>query len=217
VNFKFLPLTLALLAAGASAGAQETTPGSPSADTSKIILAPKHASSKPAIPARSAAADRPASPAISADISAGLPFYSPELATPRLTLAPDQRELDKPRNQIPRLPAAMLMQKYEVHLRRIPEFRRRDLYTRSAMIELSFREHPGLLIGNLFNLNAKIAYGKIMDEELYADRAELTDDVFAMAAGGDAGEVQLMQQAILDESFEQAGPVDASAPADFTW
>jgi hypothetical protein len=38
-----------------------------------------------------------------------------------------------------------------------------------------------------------------------------------MAAEGDAGEIPLMQQAILDESFQQAGPVDAGAPADFTW
>jgi hypothetical protein len=41
---------------------------------------------------------------------------------------------------------------------RLPEFRTRDLYTKAGLIELSFKEHPGLRIGNFFNLNAKIAY-----------------------------------------------------------
>jgi hypothetical protein len=114
--------------------------------------------------------------------------------------AADLRDIDRPRNQIPRLPVEM-MQRYVVRETRLPVFRPRDLYTKAGLVELSFKEHPGLRIGNFFNLNAKAAYQAIVSEQLYADRMELTDLAVAMAVGGDTEEAEAMQDAIKEQSF----------------
>lgn len=198
---------MALAAAAATAAAQDTAskPADPAVATSSIILAPA-----PAAPAqaRSPAAPRagvPVSPGIHADITSGMPAYNrgpsiPEAPAPDV----DLRDVEKPRNQIPRLPVEM-MQKYTVHEARPPEFRAVDLYTKAALTDLSFKEHPGLRLGNIFNLNAKAAYGAIRDELRSANRQGLVDTTLAMAVGGDTEEARLMQQAIIDEDFLTAG------------
>jgi hypothetical protein len=201
-----LQILAAFMAAIVSAAAQEVTPA-PSSDTSSIILAPN--ASKPT-PSPGAAAVRPSSSAMAANISVGMPAYSPEPSAPKIGFsAADLRDSDKPKNQIPRLPLEV-MQKYVVREPRPLSLRRRDLYTTAGLIDLSFKEHPGLRIGNIFNLNAKAAYNKIMDEERFADRQDLVDTTVTMAMTGDSEEMRLMQQAILDESFmswEHDGPV----------
>jgi hypothetical protein len=137
-----------------------------------------------------------------------MPAYNPEQTEPKLgNPAADLRGIDRPKNQIPRLPAEV-MKKYVVREARLPVFRERDLYTATGLIELSFKEHPGLHIGNLFNLNAGIADGAIMNEQRWADRQDLVDASIAMAVGGDPEEMRLMQKAIIDESFLNNGPQD---------
>ncbi len=187
-----------LMAAGAADAAQ--TP-----DTSSIILAPKPAASPSAQAPAPGAADRPVSSGVAAEISAKMPAYSPAASTPG-TPAADQRDIDKPRNQIPRLPVEV-MQRYVVREARVPVFRPRDLYTPSALIEMSFREHPGLHIGNFFNLNAGAALEKIRNEQFHADQRDLADTAITMAADGDTSEAEAMQQTILDESFFWAGKI----------
>ena len=93
-----------------------------------------------------------------------------------------------------------MLQKFVVHESRLPVFRPRDLYAKAGLIDLSFREHPGLHIGNFFNLNAGAAYEKMIDEQLWAARQDLADTAVAMAIGGDAGEIGVAQESILDES-----------------
>jgi hypothetical protein len=115
-------------------------------------------------------------------------------------IAADLREIDKPRNQIPRIPAEM-MQRYVVRESRLPVFRPRDLHTTAGLIDQSFKEHLGLRIGNFFNLNAKAAHEAIVNEQLLADRQELTDLAVAMAVGGDQEEAEAMQDAIKEKSF----------------
>ena len=54
-----------------------------------------------------------------------------------------------------------------------------------------------------------------MNEAMFADRQDVVDTTLAMAAGGDTEEAAAMQQALIDESFEnggQQGPV-AVGPA----
>ena len=152
---------------------------------------------------------RPAPGSVAANIAAGLPAYSPVNPVPAPGGAADLRDIDRPRNQIPRLPVQM-MQRYVVRESRTPVFRPRDLYTKEGLIERSFKEHPGLRIGNFFNLNAKVAYEAIINEQLLADREELTDTAIAMAVGGDAQEAEAMQQAIIEKSFmsgTKEGPI----------
>ena len=204
-----LHLFVAFMTAAASAAAQGVTPTATpvaqAADASSIIFAPRPPAPEPT--PNLGTADRPISPAIAAAIASTMPVYSPELYLPKSgSSAADLREIDKPKNQIPRLPVVM-MRKYVVRESRLPEFRTRDLYTKAGLIELSFKEHPGLRIGNFFNLNAKVAYDMMIDEQLYAARQDLVDTVFAMAAGGDPREIDVMQQAILDSAFIRESPV----------
>lgn len=194
---RILQLIGILSAAVPAAGLDPVAPPAQEADASSIVLAPKPAA--PAASARSAA--RPVSPGIASDIAAGLPAFA---GTPAPSPEADLRDLERPRNQIPRLPVEM-MKRYTVHEARLPEFRTVDLYTPAGLTDLAFKEHPGLRIGNIFNLNAKAAYAAIMDELRASNRQGLVDTTFAMAVGGDTEEGRLLQQAILDEEFMQAG------------
>jgi hypothetical protein len=200
-------LTFVALVAPAHAWGQEATPAvSPSASTSSIILAPKppEAPGGPSSASPSPAAERPASPVIAAEISSGIAKYSPDQYGPNAP-APVSKDTDKPKNQIPRVPLEV-MQKYVVHEARPPVFRTLDLYTKAGLIDLSFKEHPGLRIGNFFNLNANEAYERIVNEQLAAERQDVSDTAVAMAIMGDTEDAGAMQQALLDESRQSWWP-----------
>lgn len=203
---RILQIFLALTAATASAAAQGVTPALQAAESAGPVASAAPAPTPPA----PAAVGQPASPGVSAEIASGLPGYRPE-PTPKAGAArADARETDKPKNQIVRLPVEV-MRRYVVRERRLPVFRPLDLYTEKGLIDLSFKEHPGLRIGNIFNLNAPIAREAFFQEQLLAEREDLTDLAHAMSLGGDASEGGAVQQAIIDESFEasagEGGPV----------
>jgi hypothetical protein len=99
-----------------------------------------------------------------------------------------------------------MMQKYVVRASRVPVFRTRDLLSKEGLIDLAFKEHPGLRFGNFFNLNAAAAYDRAIREQLAASRQDLVDDTFALAAGGEPDEEAVMQQDILDASFANQTP-----------
>jgi hypothetical protein len=210
-----LQIILGLMAAAAASKAQDVAPAPAAADASSIILAPKPATSPTAPAAAQGDAYQPASPAIAQDISSGLPGYRPALMAPRVRGSAQDQQADKPKNQIPRLPLEV-MQRYVVNGKRIPTFRIRDLYTPAGLIDLSFKEHPGLRIGNFFNLNSGLAYEKIINEQLFAARQDLVDTAHAIMLGGDPSEGEAVQQAIIDESFEagggEGGPVGIPRP-----
>ncbi len=196
-----------LFAAAVIAGAAWTLaedvspPSSAQGDTASLILATRTAATPSAADVSPKPDNRPAPGSVAANIAAGLSAYVEVRSGPGTAgAAADLRDIDKPRNQIPRLPVEV-MQRYVVRESRLPVFRPRDLYTTAGLIDLSFKEHPGLRIGNFFNLNAKAAYQAIVSEQLYADRMELTDLAIAMAVGGDAEEAKAMQDAIKEQSF----------------
>ncbi|HEY4989463.1 MAG TPA: hypothetical protein VII09_06630, partial [Opitutaceae bacterium] len=138
-------------------------------------------------------------------IDSSLPKYSPIPATPKeVAVAADARDFDKPKNVIPRLPLEV-MQRYVVHEARMPVFRERDLYTTEGLIALSFKAHPGLRIGNFFNLNSSAAYAAIQKEEKYAARLDMVDTAYALAVGGDPGETEVVKEAIEADSFRNGG------------
>jgi len=201
-----LPALGLLLALGRVAAEPSGTAAS-AEGTSNVILASPPAAN-PAAPT-----DLPqpptAPPSLGTDISAVMPKYHPAAAAGTQPAELDLRTIDKPKNHIPRLPVEM-MQKYVVQSSRVPVFRTRDLLSNAGLIDLAFKEHPGLRFGNFFNLNAPAAYDRAIREQLAASRQDLTEDTFAMAAGGEPDEEAVMQQDILDASFAkqtQDGPV----------
>lgn len=204
-------LIFVLLAAASPVVAQQAPPTpAPATDPSSVILAPK--ALEPELPPATRAADTPrvSSPKINAAISAGMPAFNREGSAASTDAAiKDRRETDKPKNEIPRLPMS-LMSRYVVRGARLPVFRNVDLYTKEGLIDLSFKEHPGLRIGNIFNLNSGIAYQAALSDQRMSDRKDLTDTAYAMAVGGDSSEAEVLQNSIIDESFRagtQVGPV----------
>ena len=109
------------------------------------------------------------------------------------------RDVDKPKNEIPRLP------KYVVHERRPPVFRERDVFSASGMLDLSFRRHPGLSIGNILGLNEGLARQMIYDDERLASIEDLNETAYSMAQGGDVAEAQYILKATQDTFMRDAG------------
>jgi hypothetical protein len=194
-------LALAALAGGAMGAAAE--PGVAGNDNSGVVLAAKPSPT----PTPAALSTNLVSPVVSAEIASGMPSYKAvDGAAGAAAADTSASDAEKPRNLIPRLPVEVL-RKYEVRESRIPVFRTRDLYTEEGLTELSFKEHPGLRIGNIFNLNAPAAHERIVAEQLFAARLDLVDAAFAMASGGDTHEIEAMRQDIIEDGFNKESPV----------
>jgi hypothetical protein len=204
-------MIIAALLAATVASAQDATSAQTQAsapqsqpDTSKIILAPKAAS-----PAPDAAPAPPAPTGVSADIETSLPKFRQEADRPPDSELPDLRNFDKPRNQIPRLPAN-LMSKYVVRGDKVPVFRTRDLYTKAGLVDRSFKDHPGLRIGNLFGLNRNVAYEAFLEDERKGKMRDLDDTALAFAVGGDPDEAKMILEETGDSfirDVDESGPV----------
>jgi hypothetical protein len=159
------------------------------------VLAAKQKDNLPALPVDSDGETRTVSPRVAAALSAGMPKFSPPTPTPAQVAEPqDLRDTDKPKNEIHRLP------KYVVREARPPIFRDRDLYTQTGLIDLYFKNHPGLIVGNILGLNSSPkpgspAYQMMMDDERKDNMDDLADTAHAMAQGGDAaGASYILQQ-----------------------
>jgi hypothetical protein len=96
----------------------------------------------------------------------------------------DLQKFDEPKNLLSP-PSSAVMSKYIVRADRIPEFRTRDLYTKKGLQDLSFREHPGLWVGNFFNDNVPQAFEMFLEDNRLANIRDLTDTALAMTVGGD--------------------------------
>jgi len=173
-------------------------------DTSSIILAPKAAVSAPV-----ADLSHPAPSGVSADIETSLPKFKQEANRPPDAELPDLRDIDKPRNQIPRLPAN-LMSKYVVHASKVPVFRTRDLYTKAGLVDQAFKDHPGLRIGNIFGLNRDAAYEAFLEDERAGKIHDLDDTALAFAFGGDTDEAKMILNETGDtfiRDVDESGPI----------
>ncbi len=186
-------ILLAIMAAAATAAAQQTAPpptpapapseppAAPAVHASNVVLAPR----APALAPIQAdeGSSRAVSPEIAADLASGMPRYAPPTPTPATTAEPqDLRDIDKPRNEIRRLPA------YVVRETRPAVFRDRDLYNTKGLVDLSFKSHPGLIVGNFLGLNSKVAYEMYLDDQRLENIQDLAETAHAMALGGDKAE-----------------------------
>lgn len=135
-----------------------------------------------------------AQPGAASRVSSFLPKYSP----PKSGSKVDRREIDRPRNAIPRLPKDVLppestvapslntseeaagegvvrLPRYDVREDRLPNFKEREILSPSARIDKYLKRHPGLRIGNFFGLNRGIAAAMIADQDAYDRRMEMQD------------------------------------------
>ena len=212
MTYRTPSLMLLLLVATLGAKGQEAAPAkdpaapatpaaAPAPDTSSVILA-----SKPA-PAPLPASDdadsntRSVSAKVAADLALGMPKYDPPKPTPVPAADPqDLRDIDKPKNEIKRLP------KYVVHEAKPPIFRQSELLTDAGKIDLGFKNHPGLRIGNIWGLNEGLAKAMLEDEDRLSAKDDLTDTAHAMARGGDPEESKYILQATQD-AYMQNSPL----------
>jgi hypothetical protein len=209
-------IAAAALVFASAASAQDATPAAPpqedaspaQGDTSRIILAAKAPGAAPSPAGVSAPVDPSVSSGIAADIATSLPKYRPEPARPAADSG-DLRDINKPKNQIPRLPAN-LMSKYVVRGDRVPVFRNRDLYTKEGLIDLALKDHPGLRIGNILGLNRDAAYEAFLEDERKGKIQDLDDTALAFAVGGDPDEAKMILNETGDtfiRDVDESGPV----------
>jgi hypothetical protein len=200
-----LQILVALTVAAATAAAQETSPpsapaagttqaGANSSDASSFVLAPKAKDDNSSQPVASDGVTRTVSAGVAAALAAGMPHYSPPTPTPTPAAEPvDMRDIDKPKNEIHRLP------KYVVREARPPIFRNRDLFTMDGMLDLTMRRHAGLRFGDVLGLNSENkpgspAYQMMVDDERQENMDDLKDTAHAISQGDPSGASYIMQQ-----------------------
>lgn len=207
-------ILLVLMVAAATASAQEITPTPTTApaqapettDASGILLAPKSLDSMPLPPVDSDGETRTVSAKTAAALSEGMPKFTPPTPSPSPTPeVQDMQEVDKPKNEIHRLPT------YVVRETRPPIFRARDLYTQTGLIDLYFKNHPGLIIGNVLGLNSAAAFDMYQDDLRQANMDDLKDTAHAMAQGGDTAGASYILQQSQDTYMRGGGTWDWSA------
>jgi len=197
------PRSLLILMVAATAAAQTATPPSAAGagpaeatgkgDAQAAVLAAQPSAPVPLPSVAPVGPQRAASPEVEAALSLGRPKFSPPTPTPAaLDVPQDMRTVDKPRNEIPRLPS------YIVRDSRPPVFRDRDINTKEGLVSLSYKLHPGLGIGNLMGLNDAPAYEMFLADERLANIADLTDTARSIAAGGDRAEGEYILQQTQD-------------------
>jgi len=92
----------------------------------------------------------------------------------------------------------------------VPIFRSRDLYTKEGLVDLAFKDHPGLRIGNLFGLNRNAAYEAFLEDERAGKIRDLDDTALAFAVGGDTDEAKMILEETGDtfiRDIDESGPV----------
>jgi hypothetical protein len=70
----------------------------------------------------------------------------------------------------------------------MPEIRPRDVYSKKGFEVLSFREHPGLHVGNFRNSNSKQADALIEEDKRLEEIQDFKDTARAIEVGGDSAE-----------------------------
>ncbi len=101
---------------------------------------------------------------------------------------------------------------YSVNGAKVPDFRPRDLYTKGGMTAVSFKKHPGLLVGNQFNLNADAAYEMFLEDDWRDTKSDYRNMAQAMALGGDRQEATMIIRDV--DSADVRVRTDAEEEAD---
>jgi hypothetical protein len=73
------------------------------------------------------------------------------------------------------------------------------------MIDQSLRAHPGLHVGNVFDLNANKAYEMFLEDEWRRTKGDYWDMAHAMTVGGNRSEGRQIITAVDDEDTTMKG------------
>jgi len=121
-------------------------------------------------------------------------------------LAPDpagRSALQFGQSLIPFVPPSQYMPGYVVREDQMPELRPRDVYSKKGFEDLSFRDHPGLHVGNFRNSNAKQADAMIEEDKRLEDIRDFKDTAHAIDVGGDQQEAKEILRAT-DDAFARS-------------
>ncbi len=126
---------------------------------------------------------RPISNSLAASLADSMPKYNPP-PKPKPEEENDQdvdlRDIDKPRNQIIRLP------KYVVQEPKPPVFRERDLHSLQSRTSLAMQRYAGLNLGPFSRLNRPIALAMYQEQERVDNMADLEDTARTISVGDKA-------------------------------
>ncbi len=182
------PVRLVLAAAvfATVASAQEVSSAPPvAAPAAPTDNKPAFAADAPTGTPANAAPAAPKKPrAVSSEVAAimatGLPKYNPPpKPVVKAEEEVDSRDVDKPKNDIPRLPSVV------VRGNRVPIFRERDLNTEKGLSQMAMRHYAGLNIPLIGFMNRPIALQMYRDEQRLSDIDELRKAASDAAMAGD--------------------------------
>jgi len=179
-------------AAEAQPTAAATTPAAGNGAALPTLFADHPAAASTASPST---APRTVSPELASVLATGNPKYDPpKPADPAAETAeaPDARDIDKPKNEIKRLPS------YVVRAPKPIVFRDRDLFTQDGQVALSMTRNPGLGFFPFSALNAPIAAQMFQDKERLDNISDLADTARTMSLGGDSSEGRYILRATQD-------------------
>ena len=131
--------------------------------------------------------ERPVSSHMADVLSSSMPKYAPPTPTPAPEAEVDARDVDKPRNEIRRLP------KYVVRAPTPPVFREQDLYSKASLGALGMTRYAGFNIGPLSLLNQSAAKQMVEDDERLKNIADLKDAASLSGRGGKESEFILKE------------------------
>ncbi len=145
-----------------------------------------------------------ASSGVAAALAEGMPHYTPPKPAEKDLLSEpdpvDARDINKPKNEIKRLP------KYVVRQAQPPIFRKKDLYTREGQTDLAMKQYSGLsLIPPLAFLNRGVAAEMAAEDERLGNISDLKDTAATMGRGGDSAESQFIMRATQDTYLRDSG------------
>lgn len=145
--------------------------------------------------------------AAQADVESQLEAVKPAPLAPVKIETPDLRAFDISAIEAPAMPAYTVLESRIV-------FRSRDLHTRNGMSALAFKRHPGLLVGDAFNLNRNAAYEMFMEDDWRSTKSDYWDTAHAMAQGGDRAMGRKILEEINDEDLRMRAEAeeDPAAP-----
>ena len=160
------------------------------------------------------AESRPVSQGTAAMLAAGMPRYSPPKPPPPKPEGdlPDLRDIDKPKNEIIRLP------KFFVRASKPPIFREQDINTAQGLADLAVRRYLsefdyGLLNRltiPLFGASAEArALEQYREDQRLSSMASLNNTADAIGRGGDAAESGYIKRAAADTYLR---PIDWGGP-----
>ena len=191
----------------------QTPPPSPASTTPDEDISTPASLAAPLPPKRVSAS--PNSDQVSSAITAGITYQPPKPKPARTKPEVDQRDIDKPRNGIVRLP------KYTVEGERPAIFAERNLYTAKGLADLAAQRHLSSFDRNFLNKYDVFGYSKERAMQMYRDderqknMADTNDKIYMLRQTGSSDEADRLKQDSYD-SYYRPAPAGLTTDSDVT-